>query len=88
MLTIQSNIGSFSVNKKEALDLELKINLTKYKITWNNVANLLYRYAINFRETDEIINVSDDTYRLLFSLKREMYRNVLNQNYTMYPEGF
>jgi lipocalin len=87
MLVVQCVIGTFNLNKGEALELEKKINLTKYKRTWINIAKILFRYATGHVDSDTMI-VDVVTFRLLNSLNKMIYQDVKNQNYFLDPESF
>jgi hypothetical protein len=47
MITISDNLQSFSLNKRDAINLELKLNVTKYGRVWRPIGDALYNYGIS-----------------------------------------
>ena len=47
MITISDNLQSFSLDKLGAINLELKLNVTKYGRMWRPIGDALYTYGVS-----------------------------------------
>jgi hypothetical protein len=47
MITISDNLQSFSLDKRGAINLELKLNVTKYGRMWRPIGDALYTYGVS-----------------------------------------
>ncbi len=45
MLTITDSITSFCIPEEEAIDLEMKMNVTRYAKIWGSIGDSLYHFA-------------------------------------------
>lgn len=46
MLTITDSNTSFILNEREAIDLEVKLNVTEYGRPWRSIGDVLYNYGM------------------------------------------
>lgn len=46
MLTITDSNTSFILNEREAIDLEVKLNVTEYGRPWRSIGDALYNYGM------------------------------------------
>jgi hypothetical protein len=53
MITISDSLQSFSLDKRGAINLELKLNVTKYGRTWRPIGDALYNYGVSDDEVAE-----------------------------------
>jgi hypothetical protein len=68
--------SSFSLNKKESIELELCLNVTKYGILWKETGDVLYEYGIGNEEKDVELVVTHDQFIFLEMLRtRESWRH-------------
>ena len=47
MITISDTLQSFSLDKRGAINLELKLNVTKYGRVWRPIGDALYNYGVS-----------------------------------------
>lgn len=46
MLTVTDSNTSFILNEREAIDLEVKLNVTEYGRPWRSIGDVLYNYGM------------------------------------------
>ena len=46
MLTLTDSNTSFILNEREAIDLEVKLNVTEYGRPWRSIGDVLYNYGM------------------------------------------
>jgi hypothetical protein len=64
-----------SLCKKESIELELCLNVTKYGILWKDIGDALYEYGISYEEKDYEVIVTNDQFNFLKMLKtKESWR--------------
>jgi hypothetical protein len=71
MLLITDNTFSFEVERKEAIDLERKLNVTDYGNKWSSIGDHLYNYGINKKGTLDKLIVDSTQYRFLVRLREK-----------------
>ena len=64
LLTIMDSTRSFMLEEKEALDLELKLNVTTFGHTWSKVGDVLFNFATG-RSTVDSFTVTVEQYDFL-----------------------
>jgi|UniRef100_A0A6C0E5E5 hypothetical protein len=64
MITISDNLQSFSLDKRGAINLELKLNVTKYGRVWRPIGDALYNYGVSDDEVAEY-TVTSEQYTFL-----------------------
>ena len=64
MLTITDTITSFCVTREEAIALELKLNVTRYRKIWVAIGDILYAFGTG-RYAKNTINVTTEQYQFL-----------------------
>jgi hypothetical protein len=47
MITISDTLQSFSLDKRGAINLELKLNVTNYGRVWRPIGDALYNYGVS-----------------------------------------
>ena len=52
MITISDTLRSFSLDKRGAINLELKLNVTKYGRVWRPIGEALYNYGVSDDEVE------------------------------------
>ena len=52
MITISDSLQSFSLDKRGAINLELKLNVTKYGRVWRPIGDALYNYGVSDNEVE------------------------------------
>ena len=71
MLTVTDSNTSFILNEREAIDLELKLNVTYYGHLWRKkIGDILYNYGTGNLTSNETLVVTTDEFNFL-----EMLRN-------------
>jgi len=71
MLTVTDSNTSFILNEREAIDLELKLNVTYYGHLWRKkIGDILYNYGTGNLISNETLVVTTDEFNFL-----EMLRN-------------
>lgn len=63
-LKITDAKDEFTVDKKAAIDLELKLNVTEYGRPWKHIGDVLYDYGSN-RVRHELLTVDTHQYEFL-----------------------
>jgi hypothetical protein len=53
MITISDSLQSFSLDKRGAINLELKLNVTTYGRVWRPIGDALYNYGVSDDEVAE-----------------------------------
>ena len=64
MLTVTDSNTSFILNEQEAIDLELKLNVTDYGHLWRPIGDALYNYGS--RKSNRLINLVVTTEQINF----------------------
>lgn len=64
MITISDSLQSFSLDKRGAINLELKLNVTKYGRVWRPIGDALYNYGVSDDEVAEY-TVTPEQYTFL-----------------------
>jgi hypothetical protein len=64
MITISDSLQSFSLDKRGAINLELKLNVTKYGRAWRPIGDALYNYGVSDEEIAEY-TVTPDQFTFL-----------------------
>jgi len=64
-LTITDGVRSFSINKCESLDLELKLNVTAYGKAWSHVGQVLYEFHLSSQNITQTLDVEPNQYDFL-----------------------
>ena len=66
MLSVTNSNTSFTLNEREAIDLELKLNVTSYGHLWRDkIGEVLFNYGTGNLSSDEILIVSDEEFSFL-----------------------
>ena len=64
MFTVTDSNTSFILNEQEAIDLELKLNVTEYGRPWRSIGDALYNYGT--QNSNALTNVLVTTEQLDF----------------------
>ena len=64
IVTISDSPQSFSLDKRGAINLELKLNVTKYGRVWRPIGDALYNYGVSDEEATEYA-VSQEQFEFL-----------------------
>tara|TARA_B100001758_G_C18411996_1_gene616467 strand:+ start:1227 stop:1460 length:234 start_codon:yes stop_codon:yes gene_type:complete len=70
-LTIYSDIDSFEVYDNDILQLELKLNMSKYSKEWSKIGDYLYNYYVKEGYIDQpqsMLEVTSEQYHFLLDL--------------------
>jgi len=81
MLTIlnEETKESFKVDGQGAIDLELKLNVTKKAQVWVKIGDQLYDYGISHSDREQSMVITDAQYVFLLMLKtKETYKDCYN----------
>jgi len=68
MLYVTDKRRKFALNAKQAIQLELKLNVTQYGHSWSTIGDELYNYGIAAIDTDKMLVVSEKQYEFLVIL--------------------
>lgn len=79
MLTITNTDHSFSVDTKQAIDLELKLNVTSKGKVWIHIGDHLFAYGTS-KQCEPTLVVNNEQYALLQTLRT---RNSYNDCYDL-----
>jgi hypothetical protein len=71
MLNITDTTNSFMVDEKTAIDLELKLNVTKYAHTWKSIGDVLYDFGARKPNAINNLIVTTEQYDYLTMLMKE-----------------
>jgi hypothetical protein len=55
MLTITDSITSFCIRKEEAIELECKLNVTRYRKIWSAIGDSLYAFGTDRYKGDVLL---------------------------------
>ena len=69
MLRITDSEHAFEIEKEEAIQLELKLNVTQYGKQWSYIGDKLYAFGSG-SESDDIFVVSAQQYAFLELLQK------------------
>lgn len=60
MISIKNDSDDLLIvlNKRESIDLELKLNVTKYGLEWKHIGDYLYNYGVDKYDDDCEFEVS------------------------------
>lgn len=79
MLTLTDSITSFILNEKEAIDLELRLNVSKYGTTWRLIADVLYNYGSRILNPVQRFQITTEQLNFLqFLQARESWESCRN----------
>ena len=67
-IKIINGTDHFFLNKHESINLEIKLNVTKYGKDWSHIGDDLYNFGICKKDSKNIINVSKEQYSFLHKL--------------------
>jgi len=67
--TVSNGTATFTLGQKEAIDLELKLNVTAYGHSWNYIGDALYNFGTNKPGAAALIVVSVAQYDFLEMLR-------------------
>ena len=66
------------LNKKEALDLELKLNVSKYRREWSNIGDILFNFQANATENASLLVTQQQFNYLTMLMGKESWRECQN----------
>ena len=69
MLTVTDSNTSFILNEREAIDLELKLNVTDYGHTWRPIGDALYNFGSRNSKSLPILVVTTEQFNFLLMLR-------------------
>ena len=72
MIVQDSSKNSLELSRKEALKLELRLNISEYGNLWSELGDTLYEYAIE-KSTPKIMSVSKFQFIVLKSFYNELF---------------
>jgi len=79
MLTLTDSITSFILNEKEAIDLELRLNVSKYGTIWRLIADVLYNYGSRILNPTQRFQITTEQLNfLIFLQSRETWEACRN----------
>ena len=70
-LTLTDSITSFCIQKKEAIDLEVKLNVSHYGKKWSIIGDYLYAFGI-YTYPDTTLVISTEQMRILNVLHKRI----------------
>tara|TARA_B100000524_G_C23445190_1_gene296755 strand:- start:213 stop:473 length:261 start_codon:yes stop_codon:yes gene_type:complete len=79
MLKIKSNENFFFLKGKEILEMEIKLNITKYRNEWKEIGDYLYNFYNLIDDNDQplnILEVNNFQYVFLKDLKSKSYEQL------------
>ena len=74
MIVQDSSKNSLELSRKEALKLELRLNISEYGNLWSDFGDTLYEYAIE-KSTPKIMSVS----KFQFIVLKNFYNELFNE---------
>ena len=79
MLTLTDSITSFILNEKEAIDLELRLNISKHGVEWRVIADVLYNYGSRILNPTQRFKITTEQLNFLqFLQSRESWEDCRN----------
>lgn len=72
MIVQDPSKNSLELSRKEALQLELRLNISEYGNLWSELGDTLYNYAID-KSTPEIMSVSIFQFIVLKNFYNELF---------------
>ena len=72
-LTIYSDTDSFEVYDNDILQLELKLNMSKYSKEWSKIGDYLYYYYVKedcLDQPQSVLEVTSEQYHFLLNLHK------------------
>tara|TARA_Y100000817_G_C16704202_1_gene476286 strand:- start:381 stop:611 length:231 start_codon:yes stop_codon:yes gene_type:complete len=72
MIVQDSSKNSLELSRKEALKVELRLNISEYGNLWSELGDTLYEYAIE-KSTPKIMSVSKFQFIVLKSFYNELF---------------
>ena len=74
MIVQDSSKNSIELSRKEALKVELRLNISEYGNLWSELGDTLYEYAIE-KSTPKIMSVS----KFQFIVLKNFYNELFNE---------
>jgi len=74
MIVQDSSKNSLELSRKEALKVELRLNISEYGNLWSELGDTLYEYAIE-KSTPKIMSVS----KFQFIVLKNFYNELFNE---------
>ena len=72
MIVQDSSKNSLELSRKEALKVELRLNISEYGNLWSQLGDTLYEYAIE-KSTPKIMSVSTFQFIVLKNFSNELF---------------
>ena len=69
MLTVTDSNTSFILNEREAIDLEVKLNVTEYGRPWRSIGDVLYNYGMQNSNFLTNLLVTTEQFNFLIMLR-------------------
>jgi len=69
MLTVTDSNTSFILNEREAIDLEVKLNVTEYGRPWRSIGDVLYNYGTQNSNALTNVLVTTEQFDFLIMLR-------------------
>ena len=69
MLTVTDSNTSFILNEREAIDLEVKLNVTEYGRPWRSIGDVLYNYGMQNSNFLTNLLVTTEQFNFLLMLR-------------------
>ena len=79
MLKIKSNENFFFLKDKEIIEMEIKLNITRYRNEWKEIGDYLYKFYNLIDDKDQppnILEVNKFQYIFLKDLKSKSYEQL------------
>ena len=71
MLTITDSITSVCISKEEAIDLERKLNVTRYRKIWASIGDSLFAFGTN-RYNGDVLTITTQQLEFLELLRTRL----------------
>ena len=72
LLNITDCTNSFMLSPEEAVDLEIKLNSSRYNVPWRDIGDVLYEFGLRSHKAVNNLAVSAEQFQFLELLRRQV----------------